>query len=387
LAYDPTPDVASAHPVAEVVDRPLSHALGVYRTLQRHAEIKPDLVVAHGSYGSSLFLPYLYDCPVVNFFEYFYRPVGQDLGYHPEQVVTETHLLRCKAANAMTLLELEDCDLAWCPTEDQRRLMPSAYRRKVEVVHDGIDTSVFKRDPHAPRRLPDGTPIDADTRIVTYATRGFEMIRGFDTFMKAAKLIYPQYPNVLFVVAGTDKVFYGSDGQRGSEPSFRERLLKDGDYDLSKFRFVGKIPQAALARLFAVSDLHVYLTAPFFTSWSPLEAMSSGCVLLASDQSCVRQYLTPGVNGLLCGFLDAEDLAQQAVAVLKDPPAYRPLGQAARRTIEQAWSIDVTLPKIRAMLERAAAKGPRTPSRRAEALVRPAATRQLEEAPCGVAAA
>jgi glycosyltransferase involved in cell wall biosynthesis len=273
LAYDPSPGVACAHPVAEGVDRPLAHALGVYRKLQSHPEIQPDLIVAHGSYGSSLFLAYLYDCPVINFFEYFYRPIGQDLGYHPEQVVTEAHLLRCKAANAMTLLELEDCDLAWCPTENQRQLMPAAYRHKVEVVHDGIDTAVFRPDPHTPRVLPDGTAVDHNTRIVTYATRGFEMIRGFDTFMKAAKLIYRRYPEVLFVVASTDKVFYGSDSQRGSEPTFREKVLKDGDYDLSKFRFVGKVPQAALARLFAVSDLHVYLTAPFFTSWSPLEAI------------------------------------------------------------------------------------------------------------------
>jgi glycosyltransferase involved in cell wall biosynthesis len=219
--------------------------------------------------------------------------------------------------------------------------------------------------------LPDGTPLDHHTRIVTYATRGFEMIRGFDTFMKAAKLIYQQYPDVLFVVAGTDKVFYGSDSQRGGEPSFREKVLKDGDYDLSKFRFVGKLPQAALARLFAISDLHVYVTAPFFTSWSPLEAMSSGCVLLASDQACVRQYVTHGVNGLLCGFLDPEGLAQQAVAVLKDPAAYRPLGEAARRTIEETYAIDVTLPQIKAMFERVAAKGPRTPSQRAGLLVQP----------------
>ena len=370
LLYDvpDTPGVGDA--VAGPFNQSLAHATAVYRTLRRHPEVRPDLVVAHGSYGSSLFLPYLYDCPVINFFEYFYRPLGQDLGYHPEQVVTETHLLRCKAANAMTLLELEECDQAWCPTEHQRELMPAPYRHKVDVIHDGIDTDAFRRDPQAPRCLPDGTPVDANSRVVTYATRGFEMIRGFDTFMKAAKLIYQQYPDVLFVVAGTDRIFYGSQSQRGGENSFREKVLKDGDYDLSKFRFVGKVPQAALARLFSISDLHVYLTGPLFTSWSPLEAMSSSCVLLASDQACVRQYLTPGVNGLLCGFLDGEGLAERAVAVLNDPAAYRPLGEAARRTIEQTYALDVTLPQVKAMFERVAAQGPRTQSQRRELLLK-----------------
>jgi glycosyltransferase involved in cell wall biosynthesis len=263
--------------------------------------------------------------------------------------------------------------------------MPEAYQHKVEVIHDGIDTDAFKRDPHAPRCLPDGTSIDAGTRIVTYATRGFEMIRGFDTFMKAAKLIYRHYPDVIFVVAGTDRVCYGSESQRAGEASFRERVLKQGDFDLSRFRFVGKVPQAALARLLSISDLHVYLTAPFFTSWSVLEAMSSGCVVLASDQSCVRQYLTHGVNGLLCGFLDAEELARQAVAVLTDPGAHRPLADAARRTIEQTYSIDATLPKIKKMFERVAANGPRMPSQRAEGLVQPRAPARPVAAPSGVA--
>ena len=270
----------------------------------------------------------------------------------------------------MTLLELEDCDLAWCPTHHQRGLMPAAYRDKIEVIHDGIDADLFRRDGNAPRRLPDGTPIDPRTRVITYVTRGFELIRGFDTFMRAAKLICERYPDVVFVVAGDDRIIYGSRSQCGGDASFREHVLKEGDYDLSRFRFVGKVPHAALARLFSVSDLHVYLTGPFFTSWSPLEAMSSGCVLLASDQACVRDYIVQGENGLLCDFLDAEGMARQAVEVLRDPTVYRPLGERARETIERTYSIEATLPRIRAMFERVASRC-RSPSERAESLARP----------------
>jgi glycosyltransferase involved in cell wall biosynthesis len=369
VGYTAPDDVRSGHPVAAAVTGPVAHAMAVYQTLRSRPEIEPDLVVSHGGFGSTLFLPYLYDAPVINFFEYFHRPVGQDLGYRPEQPVTEQMLLRCRVDNAMTLLDLDNCDWAWTPTRHQGSLMPREYHEKIEVVHDGIDTEAFRPMPGAPRRLPDGTEVPAGTRVVTYASRGFEKLRGFDVFMRVAKRVYQRFPNVLFVVAGGDGIVYGSESQRGCYRTFRERVLAEGDFDLSHFRFVGKLPQAQLARVLALSDLHVYLTVPFFTSWSPLEAMASGCVVLGSDTACVTEYLRDGHNGLVCDFFDEEGMARKAVDVLRDPAAYRPLGEAARRTIEQEYSIDATLPRIKAMFERVASKR-REPSMRLEKLIR-----------------
>jgi UDP:flavonoid glycosyltransferase YjiC (YdhE family) len=117
----------------------------------------------------------------------------------------------------------------------------------------------------------------------------------------------------------------------------------------------------------------LYLTAPFITSWSMLDAMSCSCVVLASDQACTREYITHGKSRLLCDFFDAEGIAKQAVKVLRDPPAYRPLGDGARTTIEEKYSLDVCLPRVTRMFEETAAKGPRTPSVRYDALVRPGA--------------
>jgi glycosyltransferase involved in cell wall biosynthesis len=379
INYRPVDDVLVDNPAARGTTNSLGHALGVYEALRTHGDVTPDLIVSHGGHGSTLFLPHLYDCPIINFFEYFYRATGQDLGYRPEQPVTEDLLLRYRADNAMTLLDLENCDAAWCPTEHQKSLMPAAYRAKVEVVHDGIDADTFRRVGGVERRLPDGSLVGSGTRIVTYVARGLEMLRGFDVFMRTSKRIYEQFPDVVFVVAGSDRIIYGSESQRGGELSFRARVLKEGDYDLARFRFVGKLPQPQLARLLSISDLHVYLTVPFFTSWSVLEAMSSGCVVLASDQACVRDYLTDGVNGLLCDFFDVDGLARRAVEVLKDQRAFRHLGAAARRTIEETFSIDATLPKIRAMFERIAAKGPRVPTERAEFLIRPGAIQRKRQ--------
>ena len=49
-------------------------ALGVYQALKKaDSTHKPDVIVAHSGFGSTLFLRDLFECPVVNFFEFYYR--------------------------------------------------------------------------------------------------------------------------------------------------------------------------------------------------------------------------------------------------------------------------------------------------------------------------
>jgi glycosyltransferase involved in cell wall biosynthesis len=376
------------HPAGRPFENALADADGVYRAMKERPGVAPDLVVAHSGFGSSLFLPHLYDAPVVNFFEWFYHPAGHNLGYRPDQRVDETALLRHRGGNAMILMDLENCDAGWCPGFYQRDLFPREYRGKIEVIPEGIDTDLYRRRAGAPRVLPDGTAVPAGTRVVTYVSRGLEPMRGFDVFMKAATRVYEQFPDVLFVVVGSDRECYGNAAAgRGAYRSFRERVLAEGDYDLSKFVFTGRVPEAGLRDLLSISDLHIYLTVPFVTSWSMLDAMSCSCVVLASDQACTREYITHGRNGLLCDFFDVEGMAQQAVEVLRDPAAYRALGAAARATIEAEYSVDVCLPRIKALFERVAAKGPRTPSLRAEVIcgagLRPAHSGSLQGVQAG----
>jgi ADP-ribose pyrophosphatase YjhB (NUDIX family) len=56
--------------------------------------------------------------------------------------------------------------------------------------------------------------------------------------------------------------------------------------------------------------------------------------------------------------------------VLDDPAAYRPLGEAARRTVEEKYSVDVAMPRLKDFFERVASKR-REPSVLASKLVRP----------------
>ncbi|HTW94219.1 MAG TPA: hypothetical protein VMD30_05475, partial [Tepidisphaeraceae bacterium] len=138
----------------------VAHAHGVFEALKQEKDLKPDLIVAHSGFGSSLFLPYLYDAPIINFLEFFYSPVGQDLGFRPEIPVGETELLRSKTNNAMILLDVVNCDRGWTATKYQRAFFPIELQTKIEAIFDGIDTSVYHRKEGAEARVRESYKID-----------------------------------------------------------------------------------------------------------------------------------------------------------------------------------------------------------------------------------
>jgi glycosyltransferase involved in cell wall biosynthesis len=348
------------------------HTDGVFKALKAHPEIRPDLIVGHSGFGSTLFLRELYDnTPIINLFEYYYKPHDplsdmdwrKDLGWE----VPEENYKRSYCRNAMILLDLQNCDTGYTPTQFQKSRFPIEYAGKMDVIFDGVDRGVYHGHHDHLRPAPDrrtmrtiaGVDVPADTRIVTYVSRGFESMRGFDIFMRSAKLIAQEYPNVMFFIVGTDRIAYGGDENYiPGYKSFKEWVLSREEYDLSKFVFAGRLAPLELGRLLATTDLHIYLTVPFVLSWSMMDAMSCGAVVLGSRTPPVEEMITDGKNGLLADFFHPEDFAAKAVAVLKDPAAYRPLGQAAEAFITEQYSLEAMLPKMLAMYDEALAKRP-----------------------------
>ena len=130
----------------------VAHAHGVYEACRRHPDLKPDLIVGHSGFGSTLFLNELFPCPIINYFELLYRPRDSDMDYRPEFAPSEMDTLRAYLKNAMILLDLQNCRAGYCPTPWQKSTLPGAYADKVEVIFDGIDTEVWRRHEGLPRK-------------------------------------------------------------------------------------------------------------------------------------------------------------------------------------------------------------------------------------------
>ncbi len=330
-----------------------------YETIKTRPDLKPDLIVAHGGRGGPTpLLRDLVDCPIINYCEYYFAFDHRDISYRIDLPPAEPapHFPRC--INAPVLLGLVDCDSGYSATAWQKASFPARFHHKIEVHFDGIDDQLYRPGP-APRTIA-GRSIPAGTKIVTLVSRGLESIRGFDIFMNVAGRIARERSDVLFVIAGNDEIYYGWDKLHIGADSFKKWVLSRGDFDLSRFLFLGQIEPSSLAEVLRITDLHFYLTAPFVLSWSLLNAMASGAVILASDVGPVREVIEPGVNGLLEPLFDVDRLTEAALRVLADPAGFAPLGTAARRTIEEKYSVEIAIPRLKDYFERVASAGPRS---------------------------
>jgi len=347
-----------ATPWPQIYGKFLELCEAAYEAIRRRPDLKPDLVVAHGGRGApTALIRDLVDCPIINYCEFYFGKSHQDISYRVDLPPAEPapHFPRC--INAPVLISLVDCDSGYSATHWQKSTFPARYQPKIEVHFDGIDEQHYQPGP-APREIL-GRSIPNGTKVVTFVSRGLESIRGFDIFMEVARRIGRDRSDVLFVVVGSEETFYGWDKLHVGQDSFKKWVIERGNYDLSRFVFTGHIEPGKLADLFRMTDLHLYLTAPFVLSWSLLNAMSSGAVVLGSDVPPVVEVIEPGVNGLVEPLFDVDRLAETALRVLDDPAGFAPLGLAARRTIEEKYSMTVAIPALQDYFERIASAGRR----------------------------
>ena len=354
LRYESRGASGETNPFALHFDIAMWHNQAVYEALKARPEIRPDLVVGHAGFGTALFLADLYDCPFIAYCEYFHRTRNCDLDFRPEFPPSDYDKLRSRTLNATTLLNLEASTAGISPTEWQRSTFPAEFQPKIRTIFDGIDTSFWYR--REPLKKVMGRTIPREAKVVTYVSYGFEPTRGFDVFMRVARRICEARDDVIFVVVGADRMYYGQQQPRLGTPSFREHVMAQEDYDLDRFLFTGQILEDDLARILSRSDLHIYLTVPFVLSWSLMDALACGCTVLASGTAPVREMIRHEENGLLAGFDDVDGLTEQALRVLDDPEAFRPLGETGTRIIHEQYSVEAILPRIRAFYEEVAGR-------------------------------
>ena len=94
--------------------------------------------------------------------------------------------------------------------------------------------------------------------------------------------------------------------------------------DLSRVHFVGKLPYDRLVDLFHVTRAHAYLTYPFVLSWSMVEAMAAGALVVGSSTAPVQEVIKDGVTGRLVDFFDVPAWSAALTDALARPEAYQP---------------------------------------------------------------
>lgn len=332
----PAFDVRATHPFARQFDVECRRATSVLYALSqlRESGFEPDLVIGHCGWGETLPLRSVFPKARIGIYcEFYYRPEGQDVHFDPEGPrlgIDGVVALHCK--NASTLLSLTEADFAVSPTEWQKQTYPPEYQSKIQVIHEGVDEFRLRPDPEARFLLPNGEMLQSGAEVVTFVARNLEPMRGYHIFMRALPKILEERPDAQVVIVGGDGVSYGP--APSGDQSWKELHLDEvaSRLDLSRVHFLPWLPYDEYVHLLQISRAHVYLTYPFVLSWSLIEAMAIGCVIVASDTAPVREAIIHDQNGLLTPFHDPDTLAMQVARVLSDPGAFAHLGRAARAT-------------------------------------------------------
>ena len=324
-------------------------------TLRDKHNFVPDVVFGHIGWGETLFLKEVWpEARHILYAELFYRPRGLDTGFDPELQRDDLwQRVWINSRQAHLLLAMNGADQAVSPTEWQAHSFPAEMRDKISVIHDGIDTGRLRPDPSAAVELP-GTSLRlaAGDEVLTFVNRNLEPYRGYHTFMRALPAVMAARPSAQVVIVGGDGVSYGSK-PIGSD-TWKERFLDEvkDKLDLSRVHFIGNVPYPMFVDLMRVTRAHAYLTYPFVLSWSMLEAMSAGALVVGSRTPPVEEVITDGINGRLVDFFDVPAWSAALTEVLAAPKRFMGMRQAARQSIIDRYDLDTTcLPRMIALVE------------------------------------
>lgn len=342
---------AEVHPYARPFENAVLQGQAAYRSLRQlqNSGFEPDLVLGHTGWGLTMYVKDAFPkARLVCLLEWYYHARGTDADFLDPKKMTEDDVLRIRSRNAPILSDIASMDWGVSPTAWQKSQFPMQFRNRISTIHDGVDTDVCVPAPEASITV-DGVTLTARDEVITYVARGMEPYRGFPQFMEALALVQERRPNARAVIIGADRVAYGT--KRTDGKSFKQAAIETVPLDLSRVHFTGLVSHENFRKAMQISTAHVYLTVPFVLSWSMLEAMSCGAVVIASNTPPVREVIEDGQNGLLTDFFDQKALADRICEAIEQRMRLTGLRRQARATILERYALRDMLPKHMAMID------------------------------------
>ena len=334
-----------AHPQTHHYVRPLENAVLQGQAVYRLGEqlkaqgFVPDVVYGHSGWGPTLFIKDIFPkAKLLCYFEWFYHAHGSDADFDPTEPLNADDEARIRVKNAPILIDLYSCDRGLSPTYWQRQQFPPEYHSKITVCHDGIDTEFFQPQLGTKLVLPRlNLDLSQVSEIVTYVARGMEPYRGFPQFIEAVALLQQRRPQCHVVIVGENRVAYGKPLPDGK--TYKDLMLEKVQLDRDRVHFTGLLSYPEYLQVLQASSAHVYLTRPFVLSWSMLEALSTGCLVVASKTAPVTEVIQDGVNGLLVDFFSPQEIAERVEEVIDHPTRMATIRAKAREMIQERYNL------------------------------------------------
>lgn len=268
----------------------------------------PDLVIFHSGWGIGANIRAVFpNARLAAFAEWWFSWESAELNYdssnkHIPKQTTNSRLAE-RYLNFGQSFELHEADFLWTATHWQKSQFPQSLQSRLNVIHEGVDNSFFS---------PHHSQTDSSNQIlnITYTTRGFEPIRGFDHFFHIIAILMQRHDNINLTIVGKDKPSYRALTPDSVSLGKQARLHFRNCGICDRVSWHERLNYKAYKDLLAKSDIHFYFSRPFIASWSLLEAMSSGCCVVSNDVQMIREI---GLDSLF--YVDCTDHLSSVSAI------------------------------------------------------------------------
>ena len=188
---------------------------------------------------------------------------------------------------------------------------------KIVVIPNGVNINNFKTGNRDARRINYAAP---DEKIVFYIGR-LVREKGVQVLLDAAPEILANHPQTKFVISGKGPY----------EPSLKHQAAMLGISN--RVYFTGYINDDVRNSLYSWSDVAVFpsLYEPF--GIVALEAMAAGTPVVVSDCGGISEIVRHGEDGLKANTGNSHSLAQNILAILKQPELGNKLRETAYRRV------------------------------------------------------
>ena len=242
---------------------------------------------------------------------------------HGSDLHRDRHMLREKVAEASFVAAISEYNKELIISECRGN-----YREKVNVVHCGVDTEVFRARSHE-------TPYEkGENPFMILCIGTLHEVKGQVYLIKACRHLKERGLNF--------ECHFVGDGE--DRKALSERVERAGLSDMVHFH--GRLTRDEIARLLLDADV---LTAPSVLTSDGrregipvvlMEAMGSGVPVIASDLSGIPELVNDQSTGLLVPPRDAISLANALEIYLKNPNLRRRLGRAGREKVIKEFDLN-----------------------------------------------
>ena len=246
----------------------------------------PDVVVSHSGWGCGIYAKEIFSrSKFFAYSEWWFEPSSPFFHYdasNSDLGVSSESVQKAWLRNQHMSFELALADKIITPTNWQRSQLPKLFRDNCCLIFDGINLDIFNTN----------DLITNDYCKITYGTRGMDPMRCFPQFIRAIPELIRRKPSISIEIAGRDEAFYGRGKPKGgsfeSWKSWACHYLETHNV-ATNVRWVGHLNLNDYTKWLKSSHCHVYLSHPFVTSWSLIEAYCIGAPIVTSDIEATRE--------------------------------------------------------------------------------------------------